>query len=127
MAAATLKQHLDILNQGGFRVEEFGRNFYRIEAIPAWLDQSSAVSFLRDTVDALRQRSGSRNNDELVWQTVTELAACGSYQKNDAVNEQTVQRLAEDLLRCDIPHTSPSGKPTYKELAWAEFERHFER
>jgi len=127
MAAATLKQHLDILNQGGFRVEEFGRNFYRIEAIPAWLDQSSAVSFLRDTVDALRQRSGSRNNDELVWQTVTELAACGSYQKNDTINEQSAQRLAEDLLRCDIPHTSPSGKPTYKELAWAEFERHFER
>lgn len=126
MATATLQEHLEILNQGGFSIEAFGRNFYRIEAVPAWLDPSAAVAFIRDTIDVLRQRSSGRQNDELTWQTVAEQAIEGSYQKNDLMNEHTAQQLAEDLLRCEIPHTSPSGKPTFRETTWAEFERHFE-
>lgn len=125
MAASALKEHLDLLNRQGFNIEEFGRNFYRIEAVPAWLDPANAASFLRDTIDALRHsRSG---NGRLVWQTVAELAAGGSYQVNDGMNEQTAQQLADDLLQCDVPHTSPSGKPTYREMSWSDFERHFEK
>jgi len=78
------------------------------------------------TAALLRQRSSSRDADELVWQTVAQLAAEGSYQKNDLMNEHTAQQLAEDLLNCEIPHTSPSGKATYRETSWSEFERHFE-
>lgn len=126
MATATLEQHLELLNQGGFLIEAFGRNFYRIEAVPTWLDPSAAVAFLRDTIEVLRQRGSSRGNDELIWRTVAELAAGGSYQKNDLMNEHTAQRLAEDLLCCQIPHTSPAGKPTYREISWADAERHFE-
>ncbi len=126
MAAATLKESLELLNHGGFHIEEFGRNFYRIEAVPAWLDPAAAVIFIRDSVELLRQRSSSRDADELVWQTVAQLAAEGSYQKNDLMNEHTAQQLAEDLLNCEIPHTSPSGKATYRETSWSEFERHFE-
>lgn len=125
MAAATLQEHLALLNQGGFHIEEFGRNFYRIEAVPGWLDPSAAVAFIRDTIDVLRQRSSGRGGNELIWQTVAELAAEGSYQKNDLMNEHTAQQLADDLLNCEIPHTSPAGKPTYREMTWAGFEQHF--
>ncbi|MGB0743367.1 MAG: DNA mismatch repair endonuclease MutL [Opitutales bacterium] len=123
MAANTMAEHLKLLNGCGFRIEEFGRNFYRIEAVPTWLDPASAVAFVRDTIDAFRQ---NRNrNDRLRWQSVAELAAAGSYQKNDLMNEHTAQKLADELLRCEVPHTSPSGKPTYKETNWRELERHF--
>lgn len=125
MAASALQEHLELLNQRGFSIEEFGRNFYRIESVPAWLDPANAVAFIRDTIDAIRQsRSG---NDKLIWQTVAALAAEGSYQKNDLMNEHTAQQLAEDLLQCEVPHTSPAGKPTYREMSWSEFERHFEQ
>ncbi|MFO8026198.1 MAG: DNA mismatch repair endonuclease MutL [Opitutales bacterium] len=126
MATATLEEHLERLNQGGFGIEAFGRNFYRIEAVPAWLDPSSAVAFIRDAIDVLRQRSSGRGSDELIRQTVAKLAAEGSYQKNDLMNEHTARQLAEDLLQCQIPHTSPSGKPTYREMTWADSDRHFE-
>ncbi|PXA03045.1 DNA mismatch repair endonuclease MutL [Coraliomargarita sinensis] len=126
MATATLQQHLELLNKQGFNIEAFGRNFYRIEAVPTWLDPSEAVAFIRDTIDELRQRGSSRNNDELIWQTVATLAAEGSYRKNDAINEYAAQQLADELFQCDIPHTSPAGKPTFREMTWADFERHFE-
>ncbi len=127
MATTTLQQHLEQLNEGGFNIEPFGSNFYRIEAVPTWLDPSAAVEFIRDTIDLLRQRGGGRGNDELVWKTVATLAAEGSYRKSDTINEYTAQQLAEDLLRCDIPHTSPAGKPTFREMTWSDFERHFDQ
>ena len=127
MAAATLQEHLKLLNQGGFQIEEFGRNFYRIESVPAWLEPEEAVNFVRDAIELLRQRSGGRNKDELIWQKVAELATKDSYRKNDLMNEHTAQQLAEDLMLCEIPHTSPGGKPTYKEVGWADLERHFEQ
>lgn len=126
MATATLQQHLELLNRQGFNIEAFGRNFYRIEAVPTWLDPSAAVAFIRDTIDALRQRGGGRDNDALIWQTVARLAAEGSYQKNDSINEYAAQLLAEDLLQCEIPHTSPAGKPTFQEMTWTDFEDHFD-
>jgi DNA mismatch repair protein MutL len=126
MATATLEQHLGLLNRHGFHIEAFGRNFYRVEAVPTWLDPSAAVAFLRDTIDVLRQRGGSRSDDELIWQTVARLAAEGSYRQNDSMNEEAARQLAIDLLRCEIPHTSPAGRPTFREMTWAEFERHFE-
>lgn len=125
MAAATLQEHLKLLNEGGFHIEEFGRNFYRIESVPAWLAPEAAITFLRDAIDLLRQRSGGRRKDELAWQTVAELATKDSYRRSDLMNEHTAQRLAEDLMQCEIPHTSPSGKPTFREMSWADFERHF--
>ncbi|HKK17851.1 MAG TPA: DNA mismatch repair endonuclease MutL, partial [Opitutales bacterium] len=93
MATATLQEHLELLNRQGFNIEAFGRNFYRVEAVPTWLEPSAAVPFLRDTIDELRQRGGGgRKNDELIWQTVATLAAEGSYRKNDSINEAVARQ-----------------------------------
>ena len=60
LASAALKSQLKQLNAQGFQVEEFGRNFYRIEAVPTWLSPEQAESFIRDLVDLIRQRGGMR-------------------------------------------------------------------
>jgi DNA mismatch repair protein MutL len=125
LASEALLKHLDWVNQQGFRIEEFGRHFFRIEAIPAWLDSAQAETFVRDMVDLLRQRGGSRKRDSLVWESVAKLAVSGSYRQNDATSETAVQQLVDALLKCENPHTSPSGKPTYSEISWAEWDRRF--
>lgn len=125
LAAESLQKHLDLINQQGFRIEEFGRNFYRIEAVPAWLEPEQADNFVRDMVDLLRQRGSSRKQSELIWGSVAKLAAEGSYRRNDSMSEAAVQQLAEALLQCETPHTSPAGKPTFSEISWSEWERRF--
>ena len=125
MAAATLQENLNFLNQQGFSVEEFGRNFYRIEAVPSWLDPAQAVEFLRDTIDELR--ANRKADNRLIWQAIAWLAVRGSFQKSDTITFESVERLASDLLNCEVPHTSPSGKPTFKEIRWNELERYFEK
>ena len=125
LASEALLTHLDLINNQGFQVEEFGRHFYRIEALPAWLELEQAEGFVRDMVDLLRQRGGSRKQSELVWESVAKLAVKGSYRRKDNVSEAAVQQLAETLLACETPHTSPFGKPTFSEISWSEWERRF--
>lgn len=125
LASEVLQQHLALLNGQGFTIEVFGRHFYRIESVPAWLDPAQAVEFVRNTIDMLRQRGSGRGKDELIWEAVAKLAVGGSYQQKDLINQHTAQQLAEDLLTCDLPHTSPEGKPTYSEISWSEWERRF--
>lgn len=125
LASEALLTHLDLINKQGFQVEEFGRHFYRIEALPAWLESEQAEGFIRDMVDLLRQRGGSRKESELIWESVAKLAVGGSYRRKDNVSEAAVQQLAEALLACETPHTSPYGKPTFSEISWSEWERRF--
>jgi DNA mismatch repair protein MutL len=125
LASEALLTHLDLINAQGFQVEEFGRHFYRIEAVPAWLEPEQAEGFIRDMVDLLRQRGGSRKQSELVWESVAKLAVEGSYRRRDTMSEAAVQQLAEALLACETPHTTPFGKPTFSEITWSEWERRF--
>ena len=125
LASEALLMHLDLINEQGFQVEEFGRHFYRIESLPAWLEPEQAEDFIRDMIDLLRQRGESRKQSELIWESVAKLAVGGSYRRKDTMNEAAVQQLAETLITCETPHTSPFGKPTFNEITWSEWERRF--
>ena len=125
LASAALKSQLKQLNTQGFQVEEFGRNFYRIEAVPTWLSPEQAESFIRDLVDLIRQRGGMRKPSALDSDAIARLAVEGSYRRSDSLTDQAVEQLAKDLLSCDTPHTSPFGRPTFSEVSWNEWERRF--
>ena len=125
LASAALKSQLKQLNAQGFQVEEFGRNFYRIEAVPTWLSPEQAESFIRDLVDLIRQRGGMRKPNALDSEAIARLAVEGSYRRSDSLTDQAVEQLAKDLLSCDTPHTSPFGRPTFSEVSWNEWERRF--
>tara|TARA_B110001469_G_scaffold65246_1_gene62443 strand:+ start:34392 stop:36206 length:1815 start_codon:yes stop_codon:yes gene_type:complete len=125
LASAALKSQLQQLNAQGFQVEEFGRNFYRIEAVPTWLSPEQAEPFIRDLVDLIRQRGGMRKPNALDSDVIARLAVEGSYRRSDSLTDQAVEQLAKDLLSCDTPHTSPFGRPTFSEVSWNEWERRF--
>lgn len=126
LAAEALKSQLQRLNAQGFEISEFGRNFYRIEAVPTWLAPDQAEAFIRDLVDLARQRGGGMRKDNAVsWDAVARLAVEGSYRRSDALTEPAAEQLAKDLLSCENPHTSPFGKPTFSEISWSEWTRRF--
>lgn len=123
LAAEALQRQLKQLNSYGFDIQEFGRNFYRIEAVPTWLDSDHAEDFIRDLIDAVRQRDMSRKPTEILTGIMAQLATKHSYQANDPINAEQVEALLRDLLRCDNPHTAPNGKPTLSEISWSDWRR----
>ena len=58
-------------------------------------------------------------------EALARLAVKDSYRRNDLLNESAVQKLANDLLNCEKPHTSPFGKPTFSEIDWNEWQKRF--
>lgn len=125
LASEVLGAQLDTLTRNGFSIEAFGRNFYRIEAIPIWIAEDKAEPFVRDLVDQIRQRGQQRKANELSWETIAKLATAGSYRRSDQTSPESIQQLAEDLLHCETPHTSPFGKATFHEVSWSEWNRKF--
>ena len=125
LASEALKAQLKRLNTQGFEVSEFGRHFYRIEAVPTWLSPEQAEAFIRDLVDLARQRGGMRKESPLSSEAVARLAVDGSYRRSDSLTAPAVEQLAKDLLACETPHTSPFGKPTFSEVSWSEWTRRF--
>ena len=109
-------------NTQGFNIEEFGRHFYRIVR-STWLELDQTESFVRDMIDLLRLHGSSYKESKLILEAVAKLAVEGSYQRSDLMSEVVVQKMAENLLSCEIPHTSPSGKPTFSEISWSEWDR----
>ncbi len=125
LASDTLKSQLEQINTQGFHIEEFGRNIYRIESIPAWLSPEQAEEFIRDYIDLVRLRGGARTQGNLDSEALARLAVKDSYRRNDLLDESSVRQLAKELLTCDTPHTSPFGKPTFSEIDWSEWHRRF--
>jgi len=46
---------------------------------------------------------------------------------NDALREEELQNLVDDLRRCEMPYTCPHGRPTIIEMNYLELEKKFGR
>lgn len=124
-AAAALGEHLDWINEHGFTLEEFGRNFYRLEAHPDWLPEAQAETFLRDLVDRLREGQLDPKKTDLAHEQLARMAATRAIRYDDDLPEAAITQLAEQLLECDQPLACPRGRPTLVELSANEVRKRF--
>jgi DNA mismatch repair protein MutL len=127
IAAALLIDRLNFLQAHGFEIAEFGRNFFRIEAVPAWMEPANAEPFLRDLLGAFREGIIPDQNMELAHEELARLAAAKAVRLPDAAGETELGALVAELFRTRMPLTSPSGRPTYVELNHGELARRFQR
>ena len=102
LAAEALEQERKFLRKQGFEIEAFGRNFYRVEAVPDWLRLEDAEAFIRDLIDLLRQRG--KRGGAVLWEQIAGLAVKDSYRSGDALNPAQAERLAHALLESAGSH-----------------------
>ena len=127
IASALLTDQLAFLQRHGFAVVEFGRNFFRIEAVPVWLESSDAVIFLRDIIGLMRDGQLDGKNLDLARTALAQLAAQQAVRLPISHNETEALALVAQLFACTQPHTSPAGRPTHFELSRGELLRRFQR
>lgn len=116
---------LDLLNKGGLKVVLFGRNFYRIEAVPSWLDMALAESFIRDVAALIREQGTLPRTEDLLHEKIAGLAVTQTIRLDNGLVGEHVDSLVEQLLSCDNPLTCPRGLPTYFELSSGDLEKRF--
>jgi DNA mismatch repair protein MutL len=127
IAAALLLDRLKFLAAHGFEIGEFGRNFFRVEAVPAWMEPVDAEPFLRDLLGAFRDGRMPEKNAELAREELARLAAAKAVRLPAAPAEAELRALVAQLFATTAPLTSPAGRPTYIELSHVELARRFNR
>ncbi|WP_221029818.1 DNA mismatch repair endonuclease MutL [Actomonas aquatica] len=127
IAAALLLDRLGFLQSHGFEIAEFGRNFFRIEAVPDWMEPNDAESFLRDLLGALRDGRFPEDNPDLAHDELARLAAAKAVRLPEQTGEVHWMSLVSQLFACRTPLTSPAGRPTFVEMSHGELARRFQK
>ena len=127
VASALLLARLDFLNKHGFEVVEFGRNFFRIEGLPIWMEPADAEPFVREFIGALRDGRLQDRDVDTAREQLARLAAAKAVRLGDGAGEPEMYTLVKQLFTCRAPLTSPGGRPTYVELSHGELGRRFQK
>lgn len=127
IAAALLLDRMKFLNGHGFDLAEFGRNFFRVEGVPAWMEPGDAEPFLRDVLGALRDGRLPEGNLALAREELARLAAAKAVRLPGAPSEDELRALLVELFATRSPLTSPGGRPTFIEINHSELARRFQK
>lgn len=127
IGSALLLDRIDFLLAHGFEVAEFGRNFFRIEAVPTWLEPEAAEPFLRDVLALARDGRLDEKDPRLAEEELARYAAQKAVRLPETTTDADALALVAQLFSCRQPHTSPAGRPTHFELTRGELAKRFQR
>jgi DNA mismatch repair protein MutL len=125
LPAAVLKERLPLLASAGFDFEEYGRNFWRIQALPAWLEPEEALAFVRDLLAEMARREGDFGRPSLAYDALAKIAVNKARRKGDSLSDAELMELVQALFRTAQPGTCPRGRRTYVEWTDADLTRRF--
>ncbi|CAN5651759.1 DNA mismatch repair endonuclease MutL [soil metagenome] len=123
---AWVTDHLEELQSAGFQVEAFGGTSLKIEALPAFAADKDPARLFHEIATAM-QAAGKlqrgRGVREALARSVSRLAADERFSHD----EEKLHHLMRELLKCDLPYASPTGRPTMIQFSFAELDRKFGR
>jgi DNA mismatch repair protein MutL len=125
LPAAVLKERMGLLQSAGFDFEEYGRNFWRVGALPVWLDPADALGFLRDLLAEMARREGDFGRPALAYDALARMAVNKARRKGDALADGELLELVQALFRTAQPGTDPKGRRTFVEWTDADLGRRF--
>ena len=122
-----LKQNIELLNNIGIEVEEFGVNSIIVKSAPTWLPKDYEDEAIRKIIDLVimceKDFTIAKFNDSLA-----KLVSCKmSIKANTNITLEEMENLINDLRKCDNPFNCPHGRPTIIFYSTAEIEKLFKR
>ena len=127
VAAALLGEHLAFLSMHGLEVAAFGRNFFRIEAVPVWLDPADAEPFLRDVLGLMREGRLDPRKPAVARENIAKLAASRAIAARRSSGRNDPLEVIASLLACNQPLLTPAGRPTFIEISESELSQRFQK
>ncbi|MGF1531601.1 MAG: DNA mismatch repair endonuclease MutL [Puniceicoccaceae bacterium] len=113
LQSETLIAEFPLLERIGFRIEEFGRGFFRVEAVPDWIALDSVEPFLADWAAELSSKPAKAGQEDyflehLARKSIAFLTPSEVHPPSRQTAEETLSRL----LSTHHPLTCPRGRPT---------------
>ena len=125
-ALSRLTPFLAEFAQAGLEVEVFGEDALVVRGLPDFLMQRDPQALLEDLLLRL-ETGGKADLDFFRRELNAELSCKAAIKKHHHLTPELAQRLIEDLMACEVPHTCPHGRPVIKKLTLGDLERSFGR
>ena len=122
--AARITAALSDIEPMGFKIEPFGRDTFKIDAVPQLIGSLSPADVISTVARDLSEggaKRGERWREELVAKSIARSFAGMSL----ALDESGATKLVEELASCRMPYISPGGKPTMIFTSTRELDRRF--
>ena len=121
-----LKAHMEVFQELGFEISEFGGREYSIHGVPADLYGCSVQDFFVEVLDGLENENTKQVSELLTGKIAT--AACKAAVKgNNRLSFEEADQLIGQLLGLDNPYHCPHGRPTIVSMSKYELEKKFKR
>ena len=125
--SARIRSFLPELSALGFVIEEFGRDTWKVDAVPDLISGCDAGSMLAsiasDIAEGGARRGAERWREELVAKAVARSYAGASAQ----LTPEAATTLVEELASARMPYVSPDGRPVMIYRSNREIGRSFGR
>jgi DNA mismatch repair protein MutL len=125
--AEWVERNAATLQKMGIGIEPFGQNAFKIDSLPAFLEVSDPVIFIRTVVDGLKSASNGSSPLRLGEDMIAKTVCRHAVKANDPLRFLEVEKLITDLLECELPYCCPHGRPTMIQISHAELEKKFGR
>lgn len=123
-----LKENLEVFKKTGFLIDEFGENSFLIRTVPfALRENTDPKRVFLETLDFLMCNYKEKNENEIIEQTLYNMACKSAIKANKTLCELEVKTLINDLEKLENPYTCPHGRPTVLKLTKQELEKLFKR
>jgi DNA mismatch repair protein MutL len=100
----------------GYEVEEFGKNSFILQGIPADVKQGNEISSIEKILEAFKHASSDVRLDKRE-RLIRTLAMQRAIQHGKKLSEREMERLMQDLFVCEQPQLSPTGKKIFVKLS----------
>ena len=121
-----LMDHIDLLENAGLEIADFGGNTVVLRAVPADVQPQNAEDLLVELANKLLRGGHDALNEQTEW-VLHSIACRAAIKAGDRSSPQELMALAEKILSGEVPPFCPHGRPCVLKLTRKELEKQFGR
>ncbi|MEX2607103.1 MAG: DNA mismatch repair endonuclease MutL [Kiritimatiellia bacterium] len=118
-------ERLEDLHALGFEVAAFGDNSFLIEAMPAWMGDCAPGQTVRELAMEVDPQAARLKTPRQQQERLARSCCYAAAQKRGRYSPEECKRLVTTLANCQMPYTTPFGRPTILHMGLRELQRKF--
>ncbi|MFW6297168.1 MAG: DNA mismatch repair endonuclease MutL [Desulfosalsimonas sp.] len=125
--APVIERLLPELNALGFEIEHFGGETFVVKAVPSELAERQIAPLITDIAETAENTGTNAGLSELLDQCIIVMACHGAIRANQALAQNEMTALLNQLDTCENPFNCPHGRPTLIRWSLGFLEKNFKR
>lgn len=122
-----LKENINLLQEMGFVIEEWGVSSIVVKAHPAWLPKNYEQEATNRIIEAVLTKEKNFDIKRFRNNLAATLSCKMSIKANTSLTLLEMEALINDLRKCENPYNCPHGRPTMITYQKSDLEKLFKR